>query len=289
MSFAEVRLNDGLILLGTIGGPTFSTDVVEVSSGAEFRNQNWSADRGEWDLGDRIVTRDELDTLIAFFRARRGRAQAFRWRDLADDLVTAAQGVLTGTAGGPVYQLAKRYAPGADQQDRAIRKPVAAGLVITRAGVAAVAGSGAGQYALDDTTGVVTWVPDVSRAIAGITRANPAVITTTAAHGFTNGQTVWVSGVAGMTQINARAVTVAGVTSTTFQCAGLDASAFTAYTSGGTAARYPQPAEALAWSGSFDVPVRFDTDRLRYRPDAHESAARGLFYLESLPLREVRV
>ncbi len=37
MSFAEVRLNDGLILLGTIGGPTFSTDVVEVGSGAEFR------------------------------------------------------------------------------------------------------------------------------------------------------------------------------------------------------------------------------------------------------------
>ncbi len=90
-----------------------------------------------------------------------------------------------------------------------------------------MAGSGAGQYALDATTGIVTWVPDVSRAIAGITRANPAVITASRTASPT---ARLVSGSRACRhdrdQRPRAGLTAAGATTTTFQCAGLDASAF---------------------------------------------------------------
>lgn len=76
----------------------------------------------------------------------------------------------------------------------------------------------------------------VAVPIMGITQANPPVVTAVA-HGFSNGQTVQISGVLGMTQINqsaSQAYTVAGVTTNTFTLAGMDTTAFSAYTGGGT-------------------------------------------------------
>lgn len=78
--------------------------------------------------------------------------------------------------------------------------------------------------------------------ITGITQANPGVVTTSAAHNFTAGQTVYISGVVGMTQVNTKKYVVTSPTSTTFQlwdAAGVevDTTGYTAYTSGGTADR----------------------------------------------------
>lgn len=73
-----------------------------------------------------------------------------------------------------------------------------------------------------------SWYADIT----GITAANPAVVTTNAAHGFSNGQSVVFYYVEGMTQINALVGTVTVLTPTTFSV-NIDASAFTAYTSGG--------------------------------------------------------
>lgn len=77
-----------------------------------------------------------------------------------------------------------------------------------------------------------------SGAITGATAANPVVITSTA-HGLTNGDKIFISGVAGMTEINEIQYLVAGVTANTFQLqteasVNVDGTSFTAYTSGGT-------------------------------------------------------
>ncbi len=72
----------------------------------------------------------------------------------------------------------------------------------------------------------------IPRVITGITRANPAVVTSTA-HGLANGDTVWISGVLGMTQVNNRAYTVAGVTANTFQLQGTNSSTWSNYTGSG--------------------------------------------------------
>lgn len=74
-------------------------------------------------------------------------------------------------------------------------------------------------------------------SIAGITRADPAVITTTANHNFKNGWTIFIDGVAGMTQINNRSVRCNNANGATFEAYGLSSISFNAYTSGGNCVR----------------------------------------------------
>jgi len=69
--------------------------------------------------------------------------------------------------------------------------------------------------------------------ITGITAANPAVVTTSGAHGFTNGDRVWIHSVVGMTEVNDRQFVIANTTSTTFELLSENSSGYTAYSSGG--------------------------------------------------------
>lgn len=69
--------------------------------------------------------------------------------------------------------------------------------------------------------------------ITGITQANPAVVT--ANNTFANGETVVITGVVGMTELNGNSYTVANATGTTFELSATDSTAFTAYTSDGSA------------------------------------------------------
>lgn len=77
---------------------------------------------------------------------------------------------------------------------------------------------------------------ETAKNITAATNANPAVITS-AAHGYSNGDVVYITGVGGMTQINGRFFTVAGVAANTFQLSGINSTAFGTYTSGGTVSR----------------------------------------------------
>ena len=90
-------------------------------------------------------------------------------------------------------------------------------------------------------TGVVqTHSTTESATITGITQADPAVVT--ANNNFKEGQQVTISSVSGMTEVNGNVYTVRNPSGTTFELYGtdgttsIDSSAFTAYSSGGTAA-----------------------------------------------------
>jgi hypothetical protein len=78
-----------------------------------------------------------------------------------------------------------------------------------------------------------------TKTITGITQASPAVVSSTA-HGFVNGDDVFLTGVVGMTQVNGRWFKVANKTDDTFELTTIhgddvDSTAYGAYTSGGTA------------------------------------------------------
>lgn len=84
-------------------------------------------------------------------------------------------------------------------------------------------------------------VLEAGKTITAITQANPGVITS-AAHGFTNGQWVVLSGIVGMTQLNGNTYIVAGAAANTFTLTDLFGNAintttFGAYVSGGIAQR----------------------------------------------------
>lgn len=77
------------------------------------------------------------------------------------------------------------------------------------------------------------------KTITAATAADPVVVTSTG-HGLSNGDEVYIAGVAGMTELNARSFLIANVTANTFELQDLnsvnvDGTGYTAYTSGGTA------------------------------------------------------
>jgi hypothetical protein len=82
---------------------------------------------------------------------------------------------------------------------------------------------------------------EANKTITAITKANPGVVTSNS-HGFANGDTVVISGVVGMTQVNGKRFKVANVATNTFELQDIDGnnvntSSYTTYVSGGIANR----------------------------------------------------
>jgi hypothetical protein len=78
-----------------------------------------------------------------------------------------------------------------------------------------------------------------NKTITGITQADPGVVSITS-HGYSNGDTVVISGVVGMTEVNGKRFKVANVNTNDFELqdidgVDIDTTSFTAYTSGGIA------------------------------------------------------
>ncbi|MCP4881955.1 MAG: hypothetical protein GY905_15555 [Gammaproteobacteria bacterium] len=69
---------------------------------------------------------------------------------------------------------------------------------------------------------------------SAITQANPGVVETAADHLFTTGDPIAFAGIGGMTELNGNVYTITVLTSDTFDI-GVDTTAFTSFTTGGTA------------------------------------------------------
>ena len=82
---------------------------------------------------------------------------------------------------------------------------------------------------------------EATKTISGATAANPVVITANS-HGYSNGDEVYIAAVVGMTELNGKYYLIKNKTTNTFELTDVDSaningSAFTAYSSAGTAAR----------------------------------------------------
>jgi len=149
MGFAQVQFPPD-ISYGSSGGPEYTTDIVVASNGYEQRNVNWAQARARYNVAKGVKTKAQLDALIAFFRARKGRAYGFRFKDWTD---FSASGEVIGTGNGSAtsFQLVKKYTSGTDQEIRTISKPVGATVKIYKNGVLQVSG-----VSVDSATGMVT-------------------------------------------------------------------------------------------------------------------------------------
>ena len=67
------------ISYGSSGGSGFSTTVFTTEGGWEQRNINWSMTRAEYDVSQGIKSRSDMDVLVQFFMAMKGKAYAFRF------------------------------------------------------------------------------------------------------------------------------------------------------------------------------------------------------------------
>jgi len=77
---------------------------------------------------------------------------------------------------------------------------------------------------------------EATKSITGATVANPVVISS-AGHGYSNGDRVFIKDVSGMVEVNNREFTVANKTTDTFELSGVDGTGFGTYTSGGTSGK----------------------------------------------------
>jgi len=121
--------------------PGFSTAIVTTASGAEQRNADWANARMRYDAGPGVRSEADIAELIAFFRARRGAARAFRFRDPLDwssggeTPTPLDQRLGEGDGVRTSFALVKRYGEGADAQVRAITRPATGSVRVAVAGV----------------------------------------------------------------------------------------------------------------------------------------------------------
>jgi len=107
-NFHDVRFPED-ISYGSSGGPGFNTSVIDLASGHEQRNINWSLARAKYDASYGVKTREQMEEVLDFFYARRGKAYGFRFKDWMD-FVLDRQAI--GVAGGTnTLQVFKRYEP----------------------------------------------------------------------------------------------------------------------------------------------------------------------------------
>jgi len=150
MSFEEIRFPTD-ISYGSSGGPQYSTNIVTSVNGYEQRNINWSKPRIRYNLAYGVKSQAQLDIIIAFFRARKGRAVGFRFKDWTDykcagDIIGAGDGNTTE------FQLVKNYISGSSTEIRAIQKPVANTVKIYFDDVLQNTG-----FTVDITSGIITF------------------------------------------------------------------------------------------------------------------------------------
>ncbi|WP_227339988.1 DUF2460 domain-containing protein [Sphingopyxis sp. P8] len=142
-----------------VAATEFSTQIISSPAGHEQRASEWAEARMRYDAGPGVRSEADVRTLADFFRARRGAARAFRFRDPFDQS-SAADGGLPGPGdqwlgdGDGVrrgFSLVKRYGDGAAVQERRIALPVAGSVRVSVAGIetAAFVVTEAGEVLLD--------------------------------------------------------------------------------------------------------------------------------------------
>lgn len=137
----------------------FSTQIIASPSGHEQRASEWAEARMRYDAGPGVRSEADVRTLADFFRARRGAARGFRFRDpfdassAADGAMPGANDQLLGIGDGRRRQFAlvKQYGDGDAVQMRVIRLPVADSVRASLDGVetAGFSVTGAGELLFD--------------------------------------------------------------------------------------------------------------------------------------------
>ena len=150
MSFVEERFPAD-ISYGAAGGPEYSTDIVITHGGHEQRNINWAAARARYNVAHGVKTQTQRDALIAFFRARKGRAYGFRFKDWCD-FQGIDQYIGEGNGSATVFQLVKHYESGGVTEIRMITKPVSGSVFVYLNDVLQTTG-----VTVSSVTGIITF------------------------------------------------------------------------------------------------------------------------------------
>ena len=243
----------------------YNVNVVETSGGSEYRSLIHPFPKRTFSLDFELATEDMWGNILDLYHRAHGTYAGFRASCHDENSSNGATGTPTafdqvmGLVSTGVYELRKYYgtagtAGAAGYPHRKIKKPQS-GTVLVGVGATAIRSA---DWSVVSTTGIVTFAADHTHSITGITKASQAVITVGAAHGFVNGESVHISTVAGMTQINGQRALITNTSATEITVA-INSTAYSTYTSGGVVHTRPQSGETVTAGFRFHFPVRFKT------------------------------
>lgn len=153
MSFHEILFPED-ISYGSSGGPGFNTTVIELTSGHEQRNINWSEVKATYDVSHGVKVREQMEELLDFFYARWGKAYGFRFKDWMDYQLVA-EPIAIGDGVTKVFQVTKTYEPNGFPYVRTIRK-LNPGTITVHVGPDLM--TQPAQVSVDNNTGLITFV-----------------------------------------------------------------------------------------------------------------------------------
>ena len=247
---------------GSSWSDAYNVNVNETSGGSEYRALVNPFPKRTFNLDFELATDDMWPAIIDLYHRAHGTFAGFRAWCIDEDSSNGSLGTPTafdqpmGLVSAGVYELRKYYgltgtAGATGYPHRKIKKPVS-GSVLVGIGSTAIRSA---DWSVNTTNGQVTLAANQTFAISGITKAAQAVITVTG-HTLVTGQSVQISGVAGMTQINGLRALITG-TATNQITVAINSTAFSTYTSGGNVNTRPQSGETVTAGFRFHFPVRF--------------------------------
>ena len=270
--FLEERLPVD-IRMGASYADDYEVEITVTRGGDEHRRLVHPYPARSFQIAYTAQAADLWDDLLALYHRAYGKYAGFRVKCL-DDFTTASDHTsaaadddqtLTRLSAG-IYQLRKEYGAGGTPisiglPERTIFKPVTGTIKIAVTGLTYTTG-----FTVDTTTGQVTFSADKTKTITSISQAASAVIGFGAAHTLLPGESVYISGVVGMTEINGQRGVITGIGANDITV-DINSTAYTAYASAGTVHSQPQAAETVTGGCEFDLPCRFNS-----RIDVHHAS-----------------
>lgn len=169
MGFHEVQFPTN-VDRGSAFGTGFNTSILELDSGAEEILARWSgAGKHRFNAAYTIKKPADYYAVKAFYIARGGPANGFRYKDWVDYATTSTGSVHragdasitdadtligAGTGAQTEYQLLKTYSSGGITISRTVTKPVSGTVVVAVDGVSQTLGA---DFTVDTTTGLITF------------------------------------------------------------------------------------------------------------------------------------
>lgn len=263
-AFLEERLPVN-VRLGASYADGYSVEITTTASGVEYRKLTHPHPVRTGNINFTMLRTDLAQQVIALYHRAYASYAGFRVKCLDDFSTYNDTGVPTAfdftslLVSTGVYQITKAYGSGGTPLGiglpyRKIFKPVSGSVLVGVNSVVPTIG-----WSVDTTTGLVTFSANKTGSISSISQASQAVIGI-AGHSLGAGESVHISGVSGMTQINGmRGLIVSVVPGTSITVAINTSSGYSAYTSGGTVNTRPQGGELVTAGCYFDLPFRFNS------------------------------
>lgn len=262
-AFLEERLPVN-VRLGASYADGYSVEITTTASGVEYRKLTHPRPVRSGNINFTMIRSDLAQQVIGLYHRAYGSYAGFRVKCLDDFSTYSDTGVPTAfdftalLVSTGVYQLCKGYGSGGTPLGiglpyRKIFKPVAGSVLVGINSVAPTLG-----WSVDTTTGLVTFSANKTGSITGITKATQAVINIPG-HSLIAGESVHVSNVSGMTQINNQRGLIVSVVAGVSITVSINTSGYSTYTSGGAVNTRPQGGETVTAGCYFDLPFRFNS------------------------------